>query len=114
VALAVEPAEEDCDRAGVVAEGMAGAEDEAELGGAVGVGYDAGVERGDDLVVAAVDHQKGAGGVAADAGDRPDAAELAGPGVEVRGELGVGDHADLTAVFQQAAGVAGPVVEVAG
>jgi hypothetical protein len=49
--VAVEPAEEDGDRAGVVAELVAGADDDAQLGAPVGVAENPAVELGHGLVL---------------------------------------------------------------
>ena len=58
----VEPSEEDGDRPGVVAHPVAGAVHDAELGVAVGVDEDPSVEHGNEVVVAAVDHEERARG----------------------------------------------------
>ena len=93
---------------------VAGAVHDAELGVAVGVDEDAGVEDGDEVVVAAVDHEQRAGRELRAHGDRPELAQLAGPGVDVGRERGSLDDADLAGVLEEALRVRGPVVEVGG
>ena len=58
---AVEPTEEDGDGPWVVADAVAGAVHDAELGVAVGVDEDSGIEHWDEVVVAAVDDEEGTG-----------------------------------------------------
>ena len=72
---AVEPAEEDGDGPWVVADAVAGAVHDPQLGVAVGVDEDSGVEHRDEVVVAAVDDEERAGRDLRRAGDR---AHLAG------------------------------------
>ena len=113
-ALAVEPAEQDGDGPGVVAQLVAGAVDDAQLGGAVGVGQDPGVERGHRLVVGAVHDEQRAG--AASCAAHVDGPDLRGPrGPRRRTTAGTPAswmRPTSRACCEQPAGVVGPVVEV--
>src|SRR4051794_30736041 len=76
VALAIEPAEQYRDGPGVVAEAMAGAADHAQLGRPVGLGEEPGVDRGDRVVVVAVNDEQRARREALGRVERPEAAQL--------------------------------------
>ena len=108
----VEPAEEDGDRPRVVAQAVAGADEQAQLGAAVGLGELAGVGGRHALVVVAVHHEQRPRGEAAGGVDRAEAAERPAPLVDGRRERRRADRADLPGVLEEAAGVLGPVVEV--
>jgi hypothetical protein len=95
-----------------MADAVAGAVHDAELGVAVGVDEDAGVEDGHEVVVAAVDHEQRPRRDLGGAGHRSHVAELPRPGVEVGRERRLLDDAHLPGVLEQALGMAGPVVEV--
>ena len=69
-ALAIQPAEQHRDRSGVVAEAVAGAVHDPQLGVAVGVDEHPGVEHGHEVVVAAVHDEQRAGRQSTGAGDR--------------------------------------------
>ena len=108
--LAVEPAEQDGDGPGVVAQAVAGAGEDAQLDRAVGgVGQRRGVEDGHDVVVAAVHEQQRPG---RDLARRP--TRRASPAARVAHLHRVGrevrrpDDADLAGVLEEPLRVVGP------
>ena len=62
---------------------MAGAVHDPQLGIAVGVDQNPGIEHGHEVVVAAVDHQQRTGGDPGSARDGSHLAELSGPGLDI-------------------------------
>ena len=88
VALAVEPAEQDGDGAGVVAQPVAGAVDDAQLGDAVGVGETRASNTGHWSSSPPCIDQQRAGREPSARIDRADLAQLAAPAVERRGNAG--------------------------
>ena len=83
-ALAVEPAEQDGDGPGVVAEAVTGARQQAQLGAPVVLGELASVDDRDVGVVLAVQDEQRPRGQAPGRGQGAEAAELPGPRLERR------------------------------
>jgi hypothetical protein len=88
-----------------VAQAVTSSADDAQLGTAVRVHQDTGVEDRDQVVVAPVDHQQRTGRKRRCEGDGPELAELPGPRVHVGREGPILDHPDLARVLQEPARV---------
>ena len=95
-----------------MAEPVAGALNEAQVGAPVGLGELTGVARRNTLVVLAVHDQQRTGGEATGRSDGTEPAERPRPLVERGWEPRCPDRADLAGVIEEASGVIGPIVEV--
>ncbi len=96
----------------IVTKPVAGTFEQAELGAAVGIDQLTGVGHRHAVVLFAVHDEQRPRCKASRRRDRPETPELAGPLLHRRREVTMVDRTDVTGVFEEAARMFRPVVEV--